>query len=191
MKKLLCSLVLLFTIFTGLIAKEGLVSFTAGITSGIPFYGSDSMHELAEKVDTDYRVIIGTFANINLNVIKQISFFTGADLLADFNWQGKQHKNHLHIDFPLGFKIYPGLGGLNIGLAYTLGFRSDFLKAASNNKSNSIASWGNGFKILLEYNFAHEGKSKYLPTIGGSWNLMPRGNNSYDNIITFYLAENF
>ena len=149
MKKLLCSLVLLFTIFTGLIAKEGLVSFTAGITSGIPFYGSDSMPELAEKVDTDYRVIIGTFANINLNVIKQISFFTGADLLADFNWQGKQHKNHLHIDFPLGFKI------------------------------------------LLEYNFAHEGKSKYLPTIGGSWNLMPRGNNSYDNIITFYLAENF
>lgn len=191
MKKLLCSLVLLFSVLTGLIAKEGLISFNAGLSSGIPFYGSDALPEAAEKIDTQYRVIIGTFANININVIKQVSFFTGADLLADFNWQDKYYRNHLHMDFPLGFKIYPGLGGLDLGLAYTLGFRSDFLKSQSKGKSSNIASWGNGFKILIEYNFAHTGNSKYLPTIGCNWNLMPRGNNAYDNIITFYLAENF
>lgn len=190
MKKLLCSLVLLSSLFVGLIAEESLISFNAGLSSGIPFYGEDSLPEKSKDIDTDYRVIIGTFANLNINVIKQVSFFAGVDLLTDFNWKSKQYDHHLNMSFPLGFKIYPGLGGLDLGLAYTLGFRSDFSKS-SKGKSSNVASWGNGFKVLAEYNFAHEGKSKYLPTIGCSWNLMPRGNYSYDNIICFYLAENF
>lgn len=191
MKRILCCLSLLFIFFAGLFATEELLSFNAGLSSGIPFYSSGSLSEKSEEIDTDHRVIIGTFANINLNVIKQVTFFTGADIFTDFNWQGKQYANHLHMSFPLGVKIYPNLWGFDFGLAYTLGFRSDFLKNEERSKSNNIASWGNGFKFLMEYNFAHEGKSKYYPTLGCSWNFMPRGNYSYDNIIAFYIAENF
>jgi len=191
MKKTFCSLLVIFFIFSFVSAKEDFISFNAGISSGLPFYGEKSIPEKSSDISTEYRAIIGCFANVNLNVIKQVSFFAGADMLSDFNWLDSQYNNHLHVNFPLGFKIYPGLGGFNLGLSYTLGFRADFLKESTGEKTNNIASWGNGFKLHMEYNFAHEGKTNYLPTMGCSWNLMPRGNYSYDNILTFYLAENF
>lgn len=190
MKKIFCSLILSSILFFSLAAEESLISFNAGLSSGIPFYDENSVPLEIDNINTNYRAIVGTFANINYNVIQQITFFTGVDLLTDLNWGENLYKHHLHIGFPLGFKVYPGLGGLDLGLAYTLGLRSDFIKNEDGNESN-VASWGNGFKLLVEYNFAHEGNSKYLPTIGCSWNLMPRGNHSYDNLITFYLAENF
>lgn len=190
MKKLLCSLLVTVSILGFTFAKENLISFSAGLSSGFPIYGNNSVPETITKINTDHRVIIGSLATVNVNVIKQITFFGGGDILADFNWKDNNYANHLHISFPLGIKIYPGLGGLNFGLSYNLGFRSDFSKTTTAKHSN-IASWGNGFKFLFEYDFAHDGNSKYLPSIGCSWNLMPRGNYSYDNLIVFYLAENF
>lgn len=190
MKKLFCSLFILFSIFTSIFSNENLISFNAGLSSGLLFYGENSLPKEADNIDTNYRVIIGSLANINLNVIKQVSFYAGTDILSDFNWKDNQYSNHLHVTFPLGFKIYPGLGGFNLGLAYTLGFRTDFIRNTSTRTSN-IAAWGNGFKIQMEYNFAHDSDMDYLPSVGCSWNLMPRGNYSYDNIITFYITENF
>lgn len=190
MKKLLCCLFVSISLFSISFAKESLFSFSAGLSSGIPFYGSESVPENIAIINTDHRVIIGSLFNMNVNVIKQVSFFGGGDILADFNWKDKNYAHHLHVSFPLGIKVYPGIGGLDLGLSYNLGFRSDFSKTSTSKHSN-IASWGNGFKFLIEYNFAHEGKSKYLPTIGCSWNLMPRGNYSYDNLVVFYIAENF
>ena len=190
MKKLLCSLIVILGIFSVSFAKENFVSFSAGLSSGIPFYGTDSVPESMNTINTDHRVIIGALTSININVIKQITFFGGGDILADFNWKDTSYAHHLHVSFPLGIKVYPGIGGLNLGLSYNLGFRSDFSKTISGKQSN-IAAWGNGFRLSVEYNFAHEGKSKYLPSIGCNWNFMPRGNNSYDNLIVFYITENF
>lgn len=146
--------------------------------------------ETKTEIKTDKRVIIGSFASLNLNVVKQVTFFTGCDFLADFNWAENLYAHHLHLGFPLGFKIYPGLAGLNLGLAYVLGFRADFTKTSSDYKTKNATAWGNGFKFLAEYNFAHDGFSKYLPTIGCSWTYMPRGNYEKDNLLTFYLAAN-
>ncbi len=213
MKKITCFFLL--TIFATLFvfANENLFSVTVGLSSGIPFYSENfsstatqaaasnpttsendqstkNKTEIKTEIKTDKRVIIGSFASLNLNVVKQVTFFTGCDFLADFNWSENIYAHRLHLGFPLGFKIYPGLAGLNFGLAYVLGFRADFTKASSDYKTKNITAWGNGFKFLAEYNFAHDGFSKYLPTIGCSWTYMPRGNYEKDNLLTFYLAAN-
>ena len=172
-------------------AKEGLISFSVGISSGIPLYGPNSVLSTGTEIEKGNRVILGSVASINLNVIKQATFFLGNDMLWDLTWNSVEKSNKLHTSFPLGIKIYPGIGGLNAGLAYTLGFRADFINTNATGEYNGISPWGNGFKFLIEYNFAHDGNSKYLPTIGGYWNLMPRGNDSYDNILVLYLAANF
>ena len=190
MKKIL--FLFLFTIisFTTLNAKEKFVSFSAGLSSGIPIYGADSVASTGSEISKGNRIILGTNFAVNLNPIKQVTFFLGNDLLWDITWSASEKSSKLHVSFPLGIKVYPGIGGLNIGLAYTLGFRADSIKE-DNLKYNGITDWGNGFKFQVEYNFAHEGKSRYYPSIGGYWNLMPRGNNSYDNLIVLYIAANF
>lgn len=187
MKKIFCSLFISFCLFGMLFANENLFSFTVGLSSGMPFYGEDS-----EEIDfeTKNRAIVGTYGTVNLNIIKQVTFYTGADLLADFNWESKDYFHHLHVGFPLGVKIYPGLAGFNLGLAYTLGFRNDVYRV-EDIKDNYLSPWGNGFKLTMEYDFAHDGSSNYLPTIGISWNIMPRGNYNYDNLLVFYIGENF
>lgn len=171
-------------------AKENLFSVSMGLASGIPIYGTDSIISTGKEIDKPSRVIIGTTTSLNLNIIKQVTFFTGGDTLFDFVWDSKQHANKIHVSFPLGIKIYPGLGGLNAGLAYTLGFRIDSINTTKH-EHEGISTWGNGFRLSLEYNFAHEGNSRFLPSIGGYWNLMPRGNKSYDNLIVMYVAINF
>ena len=129
--------------------------------------------------------------SINLNLIKQASFYLGNDNIWDITWNAQEKSSKFHVSFPLGIKIYPGLGGLNLGLAYTLGFRADSINSKLAGEHNGTTDWGNGFKFQAEYNFAHEGSSRFLPSIGGYWNLMPRGNDSYDNLIVMYIAANF
>ena len=152
MKKYLSFIFIIFFACTTLSATENLFSLSAGISSGVPIYGKNSIAA------------------------------TGSEI---------SKANKLHVSFPLGVKIYPGFGGLNLGLAYTLGFRADSIKVKNAGDYNDTTPWGNGFKFLVEYNFAHEGKSKYYPSIGGYWNLMPRGHKSYDNLIVLYVAGNF
>ena len=190
MKKYMSFIFIIFFACLTLSANERLFSFSAGLSSGGPLYGEDSVISTGSEIEKPNRVIIGALFSINLNIIKQVTFYTGSDILWDLVWDSKQHSNKTHVDFPLGIKIYPGLGGLNLGLAYTLGFRADSISTCEH-EYNGISSWGNGFKLSLEYNFAHEGNSNYYPSIGGYWNLMPRGNNSYDNLLVLYIVENF
>ncbi len=191
MKKLAAIIFSAILFCSALSAKEELFSFSAGISSGFPIYGNNSIVSTGNEISNKNQVIVGTTATINLNLIKQVTFFLGNDILWDLTWNSTEHSNKMHVSFPLGIKFYPGLGGLNLGLAYTLGFRYDFIKTELIDEHNQGTAWGNGIKVLIEYNFAHEGKSQYLPSVGGYWNLMPRGNYSYDNIIAFYIAANF
>ena len=190
MKKITCSILLSILITFFAISEEDFFRLSLGFSTGFPLYGSKTVNQTDYSIETEKRAIIGTFANINLNIIEQVTFFTGAEILADLNWSSSEYKHYLHAGFPLGIKIYPGLEGLNFGLAYELGFRSDFVKIKNGQRDNENKKWGNGFKVLVEYNFAHDSKLKYLPTAGCSWTFMPRGNYSYDNLIIFYIAAN-
>ena len=183
-------LIILFTCSV-LCANERLFSVSAGLSSGVPIYGDDSVLSTGSEIEKGNRVILGGTVALNLNVIKQASFFLGNDLLWDVTWNSSEKSSKLHVSFPLGIKVYPGLGGLNVGLAYTLGFRADSIITDQAGEYNGSSPWGNGFKFLIEYNFAHEGNSRFLPSIGGYWNLMPRGNNSFDNLIVLYISANF
>ena len=176
---------------SALFANERLFSFSAGLSSGMPVYGSNSVVSTGSEIDKGNRIILGSTVSVNLNLIKQVSFYLGNDFLWDYTWNASEKSSKAHISFPLGIKVYPGLGGLNIGLAYTLGLRLDNIKTDSAGEYNGSTPWGNGFKFQVEYNFAHEGKSHYYPSIGGYWNLMPRGNEAYDNLIVLYISANF
>ena len=191
MKKLLGLIFSFALCFTALSAKENFISFTAGLTSGFPIYGTNSVVSTGSEIEKGNRVILGTLTTVNLNVAEQVSFFVGNDLLWDLTWNASENSNKLHVSFPLGIKVYPNLGGLNFGLAYTLGFRNDRIKTTKNGSYNGSTVWGNGFKFHIEYNFAHDGAYRYLPSIGGYWNLMPRGKYSYDNLIVMYVAINY
>jgi len=191
MKKITLSILLSIFLCFAASAQENLITMNLSLSSGIPFYGNQHLNTAASIIETDKRVIVGTALNANLNILKQVSFYLGAELLTDFNWNDYSYKHFLHTGFPLGIKIYPGLGGLNFGLAYELGFRSDFYQLPDGVKINNSMAWGNGFKLHIEYNFAHTSNIKQLPIIGCSWNLMPRGNYTYDNLLLFYLALNF
>ena len=191
MKKIPALLLTALLLGSSIFAKEGLLSFSAGISSGLPVYGANSVISTGTEIPNGNRMIIGGLASANLNILSQISFYLGNDLLWDITWNSAEKSSKLHVSFPLGIKIFPGVGGLNFGIAYTLGFRVDNIKTSSVGEYNDISSWGNGFKLHVEYDFAHDGKSKYYPSVGTYWNLMPRGNNSWDNLIVLYIAANF
>lgn len=191
MKKIPALLLTALLLGSSIFAKEGLLSFSAGISSGLPVYGANSVISTGTEIPNGNRMIIGGLASANLNILSQISFYLGNDLLWDITWNSAEKSSKLHVSFPLGIKIFPGVGGLNFGIAYTLGFRVDNIKTSSIGEYNDISSWGNGFKLHVEYDFAHDGKSKYYPSVGTYWNLMPRGNNSWDNLIVLYIAANF
>ena len=191
MKRNISSVIIILLFFTSLSASENLFSVSAGLTSGVPIYGTNSVASTGSEIEKGNRVILGSLLSLNLNPLKQVTFYLGNDILWDITWNANDKSSKLHVSFPLGIKVYPGLGGLNVGLAYTLGFRADNIKVESIGEYNETSPWGNGFKFQVEYNFAHDGKFRYLPSIGGYWNLMPRGHESYDNLIVLYIAANF
>ena len=191
MKRNISSVIIILLFFTSLSASERLFSVSAGLTSGVPIYGTNSVASTGSEIEKGNRVILGSLLSLNLNPLKQVTFYLGNDILWDITWNANDKSSKLHVSYPLGIKVYPGLGGLNVGLAYSLGFRADNIKVESIGEYNETSPWGNGFKFQVEYNFAHDGKSRYLPSIGGYWNLMPRGHESYDNLIVLYIAANF
>lgn len=191
MKKLISTLLFSFIISASFCATPKLFDFTGGISSGFPIYGTPEVKETIHKVDNANRIILGTFANINLNPTKYTTFYTGADLLADFSWNSDVNADFFHVNFPIGIKIYPNIAGLNFGIAYTVGFCGMIIKDEFGEKTNATSPWGNGTKFSIEYDFARNGKIKILPAIGVAWNIMPRGFRSYDNIISMYISEHF
>lgn len=191
-------LVLLLSIFlTGVCFSEGKpLVFSAGISSGYPFYGSNKMRLTNDYISiTGGRFIIGTNALLELNLLKQLSLFAGTDFLCDFNSNSVEWQNTMDLSFNFGCKFYPGLGGFAVGLGYTLGTRFDFIQlfpeiAEFIQPDLLNSAWGNGIKVLVEYNFSHQSELPFMPTLGISWRLMPRGNWLYDNILTAYLMIN-
>ena len=189
MKKILAVLAFVFVANT-VFAYQNFFGVSAGLMSGIPFYGSSEINDLNREVSDQSRIIIGGLAYIHFNVSDNATFFFGSDLLCDFIWQGtSEHSNHLNYDFSIGIKIFPNLAGFCTGLGYVLGARTDFIETEEGSYSGTSA-WGNGIKLLAEYNFAHDGKSRYYPTLGLFWKILPRGNHEFDNMICAYIMAN-
>lgn len=189
MKRALISFILLFTVFSVTYAKEDLFSFSVGPQSGLVFYGDDELKESLKGLSGSH-IIVGALAEVNVNPFKQVTFYISAEALCDFVKNGKYHSNNYHVDFPFGIKIYPGLGGLCAGLGYTFGFRYQNIQLPEAEPKKGMTSFGNGCKFLLEYNFAHDYNSRYLPTLGASWKFIPRGNNQTDHLISAYVLIN-
>ena len=182
--------VLIFSLISSFcFCQKKLISFSAGVISGVPVYSSETLKEINSSLTGGVRIICGTDVYINLNPNEFTTFFAGLDLLSDFNNLTPYYSNHLSLDFPFGIKIYPKLAGLCFGLGYNLGFRTDYYNTAECGKYTEQAAWGNGFKFLVEYDFSHSGK-RFLPAIGLYWKYMPRGNNTYDNQICAYINTN-
>lgn len=188
MKKITALLISFLFIFT-LSAEENFFTISVGLSSGVPFYGSEDLSDKIKSFeDKNNRSIIGVNGTLNLNVSEPITFFFGTDFISDFNWLGNTKLNVFTFDLSTGIKVYPNLEGFNIGIAYCLGYRTDYFGNA--NLDRTASPWGNGYKISMEYNFHHENNTRFLPSIGISWKKMPRGNKKYDNFITAYCLLN-
>lgn len=180
---------LLLFLSSTLYAKEALISFSAGLQSAFIFYDSEEIKNYNKELNGSH-FILGADAGINLNAFEELSFSIGSDFLCDLLKDGSDYSNHLLLDFPFGIKIYPAKNGFAFGVFYVLGICYNFTFAEGNYIADQT-SWGNGFKLLAEYNFAHSGKSKYLPSLGAYYKCIPRGNYNTDNIIAAYINFNF
>ena len=189
MKKIFLSLIILFAANCAF-AYQSFFGFSVGLASGIPFYGSAYVNDCNKSMSDPSRIIVGTLASANFNVSDNATFFIGSDLICDFIWKGSQYSNHLNYDFSLGIKVFPNLAGFCAGLAYVLGARTDFVETDEVSKFSDTSAWGNGIKVLAEYNGAHDGKSRYYPTLGMYWKILPRGEHTYDNSICAYIMAN-
>lgn len=182
----------LLMIFSSCFAKEKIINFAIGISSGIPIYESTLEKKINEYFyDNDgTRIIFGTNARVEFNILENFSLFADSDLLVDFNFKSEEHFNMLDLSFSGGIKIFPGIGGLATGIGYSVGSRFnvyDLLEETKSFLGEQIRrnDWGNGFKVFVEYDFAHK-SGKILPILGITWKFMPRGNDFYDNTFSLY-----
>ena len=210
MKKFfICLSIFLFSTFC--FANKPLFTGSLGISTSLPVYGSEQIKHVNDYYfnNDGNRIIVGTSARLELNAINPFVLFVDADLNMDFNFSDQQFFHMMDLAFTGGMKFYPGLGGFAFGIGYSIGTRFDFYNDLSdifsetedssenveviNSEKGEIDKndWGNGFKLFLEYDFSYNSSYRFLPTLGVSWRLMPRGNNFYDNIFSFYLMMNF
>lgn len=206
MKKLLILFAFLFASISVWSEQDKILKYDFGISTGIPVYSRNDESVFTEES----RVIIGTTADVSLQLIKPLRFLVGTDVCADFMWNSDEHNYHLDYSFWSGIKFFPGFGGLNLSIAYALGSRTDFIKTCDksiesfeyngnsyhyiNKETDSYiesTAWGNGFRISIDYDFSYENKLMFLPALGGYYRCMPRGNNNWDNIFAVYVSFSF
>ncbi|MCQ2573111.1 MAG: hypothetical protein MJ182_04370 [Treponema sp.] len=171
-------------------ASEKMITFDAGLSTGIPVYGDGALKSLNKSIsENGHRIIIGTVADVNIKLSDEITFFFGNDMNFDFLWKDGEYSNHIDTAFFPGLKIYPGFGGLNFSCAYSLGTRWDFVSFTSEEDIDS-SYWGNGFRLGVEYDFSFE-SNPYFPSAGIYYRLCPRGQSNWDNIFCVYCVAHF
>lgn len=149
--------------------------------TGIVLNNDSSLRSYAEDM---HRVVLELDGTMEFIFHPSIRVAAGSILLTDFKFKGDEYYNSLDYSIYGGIRIYPGLGGLRLGVDYNLGRRTDFIDIPPVNDVNSSA-WGNGFRFLLEYDFRYA-KTGLLPMVGGSWRYVPRGGDASDHIISVY-----
>ncbi len=131
-----------------------------------------------------------------LRLDEHIRFSFGSILNYDSFTKSSYQALYLDYNFYTGIRIYPELQGLNFGIDYVLGRRSNLFKlpssyidsSSSNNNVTSTTThtpWGNGFRLTAEYDFMYD-TTGFAPMIGLSWRCMPRGS-VYDNVFSVFM----
>ena len=187
MKKLKLVFIGLFLILTfNGFANDSKVNFHWGIgTAGI-LYGDDSTKELTKTLTNDEfsRMILSGELGFSIKLDKSIRFVTGGNVSYDLFIKNSQNASFLDYAFFGGLRVYPNLGGFNVGLEYNIGQRANFYNLVDYEATSGLTNWGNGFRFVTEYDFSYYTEG-LAPVIGFSYRRMPRGGFA-DNFFSFY-----
>lgn len=191
MKKILLLLILFIAQFT-LFAQEKFFNWDISLSTGIPIHSTSTESSKSDILigNTFNRIIAGTSTEIFLNITKPVKAVAGGDAFCEFIWDGDNHFNSLDYSFYGGVKIFPNLAGFNFEVDYVFGCKTTFAKT-DEFSDNTSSSWGNGFRIAIEYDFFYGEESKLDPVVGGYYRYIPRGNYIYDHIIAAYIGLHF
>lgn len=186
MKRFVCIISAIFCIALASASDDFGFSWTVG-SSGYIYGDEDFVARFDNyKARGNKDIVLSGEVGAKLKATENISFcvnvYLGMDMLTNFS----DFCLFLDYGFSGGVRIYPGFGGLNIGMEYVTGMRADSVKG----EKASTSSWGNGFRFLLEYEFKNIIKT-FSPSLGFSWRRMPRGNNTADHILSLYLRIPF
>lgn len=189
-------LIITLSLFAALgVFASGESFFTPEISLGTGVSIYDDKASTARKVildRSDYkRIIAGLTADTNLNISEPIKVIFGAEAFCDFLWIKGSYYHTTDYAFFSGIKIFPGVQGLNFSIAYTLGNRTDFFSYYDEEedttiKKNDPKSWGNGFRLGIQYDFMEDRDYKVKPQVGVYYRCIPRGNYNTDHILSIY-----
>lgn len=191
-KKHLCCLLFLLGICLSLHSFAGnLLEYQFSLGSGIPFYTAT-----AQQTRSDYmagtkqnRIILTADTSISLLLSKYIRFAAGVVTTQDYLFTDEKYANYIDYAIYGGFRIFPLLKGFNLGIDYAIGQRTDFF--GGGNRTYQIQTpWGNGFRLLLEYDF-HNGRQGLAPAICANWRRMPRGTQGADHYLTISIKLSY
>lgn len=193
MKKIISAIVCLFISSFVFSEASKIIGFDIGLSTGLPVYSDSGISDANDRVnDGDFnRVIIGSVADVSFHVCEPLKLLVGGDLLCDLIWSGNSHSNHIDYAGWFGVKAYPGFGGLNGSVCYAVGCRTDFINNDVEDTVVHNASWGNGFRLGIEYDFLYGTERSCMPCVGFYYRYMPRGESNYDNIFSVYATLSF
>ena len=171
-----------------IVTAAGKFNFTWALGSSATFYGDEAFVTTFNGLkDRGYKNIVLS-GELGMRVIFMDNVAFCLNGVISMDTLTLITSNHFFFDYGIsgGVKIYPGLAGFNFGIEYITGRRSDVM----DDVETVSTSWGNGFRLLLEYEFENLIKS-FSPSLGVAWRRMPRGNDVADNILSFYVRAPF
>lgn len=155
-------------------------------TAAISYGDTETKEVVANLLADDFtRLILSSELGVSLKLDKAIRFIAGGNIVYDSFLKGSQSAFYLDYAFFGGLRVYPGLGGFNLGLEYNTGRRANIYNLSDYSVSESYSTnWGNGFRFVAEYDFSYYTEG-LAPVVGFSYRRMPRGGFA-DNFFTFY-----
>ena len=190
MKKLFILVFLLISGFSLFADDSSFFINEVSLGTGISIYSdnADSSRKTVLDSENTKRIVAGLTLDTNLNISELVKIVFGAETFCDFIWDKGLYYHSVDYAFFSGIKIFPKLEGLNFTIAYTLGNRSDFnnINSQTGEKTGgkiSTKSWGNGFRLGIQYDFMKDKVYKVRPFIGAYYRCVPRGNYNTDHIL--------
>ena len=191
MKKLSIFLALFVFGVTALFADDSSLFINeVALGTGVSIYSDNAVSSRKTIMNSDdtKRIVAALTFDTNLNISEMIKVVFGADTFCDFIWENGFYYHSIDYAFFTGIKVFPNIAGLNFSISYSLGNRSDFynIDSQTGDKTggkNTNKSWGNGFRLGIQYDFMKDKIYKVRPFIGAYYRCVPRGNYNTDHIL--------
>ncbi len=163
--------------------------FDWNLSASAVSYGSPSVKTAIKEVTSDsyIHLVLSGSAGLAGRLDEYLFATFSFTPVADFCSSDKGSVVILDYCGNMGLRVYPNVGGLNVGVEYSLGTRQDIINITGSDKTNSFTPFGNGFRFVTEYDFTVHTKG-FAPVVGMSWRHMPRGSNVSDNIFSLYVS---